>query len=133
LFWFLPLFSQAVKRKNKKTRPGHPTSGRRANPCKKKLFRCRSLRNLHTVHFQPTSSYVRYLEQDEIYCRNFDRQLLQFAESLTDPEERAFFMAFAQASIDTEDAMHQLLIEQYGIDTMALPSRVTLEYNAHTQ
>lgn len=81
----------------------------------------------------PADKFIRYLEQDEIYCRNFDRQLLQFAESLTDPEERAFFMAFAQASIDTEDAVHQLLIEQYGIDTKALPSRVTLEYNAHTQ
>lgn len=81
----------------------------------------------------PADKFVRYLEQDEIYCHNFDRQLLQFAESLTDPEEKAFFMAFAQASIDTEDAMHQLLIEQYGIDTMALPSRITLEYNAHTQ
>jgi thiaminase/transcriptional activator TenA len=81
----------------------------------------------------PADKFIRYLEQDEIYCRNFDRQLLQFAESLTDPEEKAFFMAFAQASIDTEDAMHQVLIEQYGIDTMALPSRVTLEYNAHTQ
>ena len=42
-------------------------------------------------------------------------------------------MAFAQSSIDSEEAMHQLLIEQYGIDTAALPSRVTMEYNAHTQ
>ena len=81
----------------------------------------------------PADKFVRYLEQDEIYCHNFDRQLLQFAESLPDPDERAFFMAFAQASIDTEDAMHQLLIEQYGINTMALPSHITLEYNIHTQ
>lgn len=28
----------------------------------------------------PADKFVRYLEQDEIYCRNFDRQLLQFAE-----------------------------------------------------
>lgn len=42
-------------------------------------------------------------------------------------------MAFAQASIETENAMHQVLIEQYGIDTTALPSRITTEYNAHTQ
>ena len=81
----------------------------------------------------PADKFIRYLEQDEIYCRNFDRQLLQFAESIPDPEERAFFKAFAQASIDSEDAMHQLLIEQYGIDSTALPSRVTLEYYAHTQ
>lgn len=81
----------------------------------------------------PADKFIRYLEQDEIYCRNFDRQLLQFAESIPDPEERDFFMAFAQASIDSEDAMHQLLIEQYGIDTMASPSHVTLEYSAHTQ
>lgn len=81
----------------------------------------------------PADKFIRYLEQDEIYCRNFDRQLLQFAESIPDPEERAFFKAFAQASIDSEDAMHQLLIEQYGIDSTALPSRVTLEYYSHTQ
>ena len=81
----------------------------------------------------PPEKFIRYLEQDEIYCRNFNPQLLQFAESIPVPEERAFFIAFAQASIDTEGAMHQLLIEQYGIDTMASPSRVTLEYNAHTQ
>jgi len=81
----------------------------------------------------PSDKFIRYLEQDEIYCRNFNPQLLQFAESIPDVEERAFFIAFAQASIDLEGAMHQSLIEQYGIDTMAVPSRITLEYHAHTQ
>ena len=42
-------------------------------------------------------------------------------------------MDFAQSSIETEGAMHQLFVEQYGIDTAALPSSITLAYNAHTQ
>lgn len=81
----------------------------------------------------PSDKFSRYLAQDEIYSSGFVRQLVQFTETLPDSEDKAFFMTFSQASIESEEAMHQLLMERYGVDGKGQPSRITSEYGAHTQ
>ena len=81
----------------------------------------------------PPDKFSRYLAQDEIYSSGFVRRLVQFTETLPDGEEKAFFTEFSQASIDSEEAMHQRYMERYGIDGKDLPSRITSEYGAHSQ
>lgn len=77
--------------------------------------------------------FSRYIAQDEIYIGNYGRQMFQLADMLTDTAEREMFTAFAQSGIDSEKAMHMLLIEREGIDCKVEASAVTLAYNAHTQ
>ena len=77
--------------------------------------------------------FSRYIAQDELYLGTYGRQMFQIAGLLADPSEREMFIAFALSGIDGEKAMHQLLIEKYGIDCRVQPSNVTLGYNAHTQ
>lgn len=77
--------------------------------------------------------FSRYIAQDEIYLGNYGRQMEEFARLLDDEGEKAMFTAFAQSGMESEKAMHQLLIERGGIDCNVLPSPVTLAYNGHTQ
>lgn len=77
--------------------------------------------------------FSRYIAQDEIYLGNYGKQMEAFAELLDDADEKAMFKAFAEAGMESEKAMHQLLIEKVGIDLKVSPSDVTLGYNAHTQ
>ena len=81
----------------------------------------------------PVECFDRYLAQDELYVGNYGRQMFELADLITDPEQHAMFEAFAREGIEGEKAMHQLLIERFGIDTKVLPSTVTADYNAHTQ
>lgn len=81
----------------------------------------------------PVECFDRYLAQDELYVGNYGRQMFELADLITDPEQHAMFEAFAREGIEGEKAMHQLLIERFGIDTKVLPSPVTADYNAHTQ
>ena len=80
-----------------------------------------------------TERFNRYISQDELYLGNYGRQMFQFANLLTDPSERDFFIAFAKSSMEGEKIMHQLLIERGNIDLNVQPSVVTSGYNAHTQ
>ena len=56
-----------------------------------------------------------------------------FAELLDDADEKAMFKAFAEAGMESEKAMHQLLIERCGIDCDVQPSPVTLAYGEHSR
>ena len=79
------------------------------------------------------SRFDRYIAQDELYIGNYGRQMFQLADMMPDPEQREMFRLFAQSGIDGEKAMHDLLIERFGIDTEVTPSVVTSTYNGHTQ
>ena len=79
------------------------------------------------------SRFDRYIAQDEVYIGNYGRQMFQLADMMPDPEQREFFRMFAQSGIDGEKAMHQLLIDRFGIDTEVTASAVTSTYNNHTQ
>lgn len=76
--------------------------------------------------------FARYLAQDEVYIGNYGRQMYELADLMTDPEQKAFFTAFADSGIESEKAMHQLLIDRFGIQE-AEGSAITKAYNAHTQ
>ena len=79
------------------------------------------------------SRFDRYIAQDEVYIGNYGRQMFQLADMIPDPDQREFFRAFAQAGIDGEKAMHELLIARFGVDTEVKVSVVTSTYNDHTQ
>ena len=77
--------------------------------------------------------FSRYIAQDEIYLGNYGKQMEAFAELLDDADEKAMFKAFAEAGMESEKAMHQLLIERCGIDCDVQPSPVTLAYGEHSR
>lgn len=77
--------------------------------------------------------FGRYIAQDEVYVGNYGRQMFELANQMTKPEDKDFFMGFAQSGIESEKAMHQLLIERFGVDTEVIASPITKAYNAHTQ
>ena len=77
--------------------------------------------------------FKRYIAQDELYLGNYGRQMYAFADMIEDPSQKKMFSDFAKAGLEGEKAMHQLMIARFGVDTSASPSRVTAEYNAHTE
>lgn len=77
--------------------------------------------------------FKRYIAQDELYLANYGRQMHEFAEMLEDPIHRQVFNDFAEAGLAGERAMHQLMIDRFGINTTAEPSAVTSSYNEHTE
>ena len=79
------------------------------------------------------SRFDRYIAQDEVYIGNYGRQMFLLADMIPDPAQQEMFRAFAQSGIDSEKAMHQLLISRFGIDTEVKSSIVTSTYNGHTQ
>ena len=80
-----------------------------------------------------TEKFDRYLAQDELYIGNYGRQMFELADLIPDSAQHDMFCAFAKEGLEGEKAMHALLIDRFGIDTQVLPSRVTADYNAHTQ
>ncbi len=77
--------------------------------------------------------FARYIAQDKVYLGNYGRQMSELAEMMDDPRQRAFFTAFAKGGMESEKAMHELLISRFGIDTAVEASIVTRWYNNHTQ
>ena len=53
------------------------------------------------------------------------------ADMMENEKDRDLFIAFAQSGMEGEAAMHDLLINRYGIDTKVDSSVVTSDYNAH--
>ena len=76
--------------------------------------------------------FDRYIAQDELYVGNYGRQMFELAALIDDPVQHDMFEQFAREGIEGEKAMHQLLIDRFGIDTQVLPSPITAAYNAHT-
>lgn len=77
--------------------------------------------------------FVRYLAQDEIYIKNYGEEMFLLADMMPTAEAREMFRDFAQGGIDAENAMHQMLIDRFHIDTAVEPSATTTEYMNHTR
>lgn len=80
-----------------------------------------------------TERFARYIAQDEIYIKNYGEEMFLLADMMPTVEMREMFRAFAKEGMEAEGAMHQLLIEHFGIDTAVEPSVVTAGYMAHTR
>lgn len=76
-------------------------------------------------------AFGRYIAQDEIYLKNYYHQMQMLADLMEDEQEKELFLAFAQSGMEGEKAMHDMLIEKYGIETEVQPSKVTTDYNTH--
>ena len=76
-------------------------------------------------------AFARYIAQDEIYLKNYYKQMYMLADLMEDEQDRNLFLSFAQSGMEGEKALHDMLIEKYGIDTDVKPSMVTASYNAH--
>lgn len=75
--------------------------------------------------------FGRYIAQDEIYLKNYYKQMFMVADMMDDAEYKKLFLSFAQSGMEGEKAMHDMLIQQYGIKTEVKASKVTLDYNSH--
>ena len=76
-------------------------------------------------------AFARYIAQDEIYLKNYYKQMYMLADLMEEEQDRNLFLSFAQSGMEGEKALHDMLIEKYGIDTEVEASRVTDGYNAH--
>lgn len=76
-------------------------------------------------------AFGRYIAQDELYLKNYYHQMTMLAEMMDNEQDRELFISFAQSGMEGEAAMHELLIERYGIETQVGASAVTSGYNAH--
>ncbi len=76
-------------------------------------------------------AFGRYIAQDEIYLKNYYHQMQMLADLMEDEQDKELFLAFAQSGMEGEKAMHDMLIEKYGIETEVQPSKVTTDYNTH--
>ena len=76
-------------------------------------------------------AFARYIAQDEIYLKNYYHQMNMLADLMTDEHDKNLFLSFAQSGMEGEKAMHDMLIEKYGIETAVSQSKVTSDYNAH--
>lgn len=81
----------------------------------------------------PIEMFKRYIAQDELYLGNYGRQMFALAAMIEDASQKEMFTEFAKAGMEGEKAMHELMIARFGIEASALPSKVTAEYNAHTE
>ena len=75
--------------------------------------------------------FSRYIAQDEIYLKNYYHQMNMLADLMEDEQDRNLFLSFARSGMEGEKALHDMLIEKYGIQTEVSPSKVTAGYNAH--
>ena len=76
-------------------------------------------------------AFARYIAQDEIYLKNYYNQMYMLADLMEDAQDRNLFLSFAKSGMEGEKALHDMLIEKYGIDTEVEASKVTAGYNAH--
>lgn len=72
--------------------------------------------------------FVRYLQQDKIYLKEYSRDLYALADMMTDKAESDFFRATAKEGMESENAMQAMLSERFGIIGEAMPVATTLRY-----
>ena len=72
--------------------------------------------------------FVRYLQQDKIYLKEYSRDLYAVADMMTDKAEGDFFRATAKEGMESENAMQAMLSERFGISGEPLPVATTLRY-----
>ena len=75
--------------------------------------------------------FARYIAQDEIYLKNYYHQMNMLADLMENKDDRELFLEFAQSGMEGEKAMHDMLIDKYGIELKVDASKVTSDYNAH--
>lgn len=80
-----------------------------------------------------TEKFVRYIAQDEIYIKNYGEEMMMLADMMPKGEMREMFRNYAQGGMEAEKAMHEMLIERFGINTSVEPSHITSGYMAHTR
>ena len=73
--------------------------------------------------------FARYIAQDEIYLRYYYRNMFALAQMMDNEDDRELFVAFAKSGMEGEKAMHELLIDKYGIELNVSSSIVTTNYN----
>ena len=76
----------------------------------------------------PQPQFVRYLQQDKIYLKEYSRDLYAVADMMTDKTEGDFFRAMAKEGMESENAMQAMLSERFGISSEPLPVAITLRY-----
>lgn len=76
----------------------------------------------------PQEQFVRYLQQDKIYLKEYSRDLYAVADMMTDKAEGDFFRATAKEGMESENAMQAMLSERFGISGEPLPVATTLRY-----
>jgi thiaminase/transcriptional activator TenA len=72
--------------------------------------------------------FVRYLQQDKIYLKEYSRDLYAVADMMVDKAEGDFFRATAEEGMESENAMQAMLSERFGIHGETLPVATTLRY-----
>lgn len=72
--------------------------------------------------------FARYIAQDEIYLKGYYRFMTDVADMMESPETKSLFMSIAESGMEGEKAMHDFLIDRYGIDTDVTASKVTIDY-----
>jgi thiamine-phosphate pyrophosphorylase len=80
-----------------------------------------------------TERFVNYIAQDEIYIKNYGEEMMMLADMLPEGPMQQMFREYAKEGMEAEGAMHQLLIDRFGIDTAVEPSPTTSGYMAHTR
>lgn len=78
------------------------------------------------------NSFKTYLEQDCIYVANYGDEFMRLAHMLPKSRMQELFLQFAQEGIAAEDALHQMLMTEFG-GTDAQPLQGTLDYINHTR
>ncbi len=76
----------------------------------------------------PKEQFVRYLQQDKIYLKEYARDLYAVADMIGDKEESDFFRAMAKEGMESENAMQAMLSERFGIVGEPFPVPTTLRY-----
>ena len=61
--------------------------------------------------------FARYIAQDEIYLKNYYHQMNMLADMMESTEDKELFIAFAKSGMEGEKALHDMLIDRYGIET----------------
>ena len=74
--------------------------------------------------------FVRYLQQDKLYLKEYSRDLYAVADMMIDKAEGDFFRAMAKEGMESENAMQAMLSERFGITGEPLPVATTVRYTS---
>lgn len=78
------------------------------------------------------NSFKTYLEQDRIYVANYGDEFMRLAHMLPKSRMQELFVQFAQEGIAAEEALHQMLMTEFGGSNVQ-PMKGTLDYMNHTR
>lgn len=73
-------------------------------------------------------SFVRYLQQDKLYLREYTRDLFELADMMPDKKEGDFFRETAKEGMESENAMQTMLTKEFNITECETPVSATVRY-----